>query len=49
MFQIGLVEWPGRVAEPDHLVAAAITKVARGGPLSPAEEDCLTFGDLDKL
>jgi len=49
MFQFGVVERPGQVAEPPEALKRAQTKIVTGQPLTPAEEGAMVFGNLDKL
>jgi hypothetical protein len=49
LFQFGVVERPGQVAEPPEALKRAQTKIVTGQPLTPAEEGAMVFGNLDKL
>jgi hypothetical protein len=49
MFQMGIMERPGQIAEPTPVQVAPTTKVVMGQTLTPDEEDTIVFADLDKL
>jgi hypothetical protein len=44
LFQFGEVERPGQMAEQPDTLKRAQTKIILGQPLTPAEEDAITFG-----
>lgn len=49
LFQFGVVQRPGQVAEPPDALKRAQTKIVTGQPLTSAEGGAMVFGNLDKL